>query len=158
VGTDGVTVAELSATPRSTVALRGPMVPRHAFPPGIARSDQPHFAIGDDGLVDTGYACEADILHNTLRVTTPPAGVVNIGGSRLPLALLRDKVAGIDGGAILDVMPDPLLGQRLVGMAADPEAMQNALAATGQNPLIGHAFAATFAEAEEAPATAKAIA
>ena len=48
-------VAELAATETGTVALRGPMVPHHAFPPGIERSDQPHFEIGRDGFVDTGY-------------------------------------------------------------------------------------------------------
>ena len=33
-GHDGVTVAELAATATDTLTLRGPMVPRHPFPPG----------------------------------------------------------------------------------------------------------------------------
>ncbi len=49
---DGLVVGELATTASDTIMLRGPMVPRHNFPRGVERSDQPHFAIGGDGLVD----------------------------------------------------------------------------------------------------------
>ncbi|HEX4410627.1 MAG TPA: class I adenylate-forming enzyme family protein [Xanthobacteraceae bacterium] len=158
IGTDGVTVAEVTVTSKSTIALRGSMVPRHTFPPGIDQSDQPHFAIGENGAVDTGYACRTDLLNNTVKVTGTPAGVVNVGGSRLPLALSRDKIARIDAAATLDVAPDLLLGHRLVGTTADPQTMQAALAAAGQNPLLAHAFAAQAAPNEGAGEAAAAVA
>ena len=55
-----VVVAEVTATAHGTVALRGPMVPHHNFPPGAERGGQPHLAIGRAGLIDTGYTCRLD--------------------------------------------------------------------------------------------------
>ena len=49
---------------RTPSALRGPMVPRYAFPPGIERSGLPHFEIDRFGLVDTGYTCRIDGAAN----------------------------------------------------------------------------------------------
>jgi hypothetical protein len=142
IGDGAVTVAELGVSTAHTVTLRGPMVPLHAFPPGINRSDQPHFKIGDDGVVDTDYACQTDVLNNTVRVTGAPSDMINIGGYRLPLAPMRERIAGVDASATLDIVPDALLGQRLRGTAAEPQAMQAALEGMGQNPLVAHAFAA----------------
>jgi hypothetical protein len=136
-----VAVAELSATASNTVALRGPMVPHHAFPPGIERSGQPHFAIGRDGLVDTGYACRVDRMSKTITVTAPPAGIVTMGGYRFPLRSLLETVGHIDAGATLAALADPVIGQRLIGTAADPKAMQAALRDFGINPLVVAAFA-----------------
>jgi hypothetical protein len=135
-----LTVAELGMTKTATVALRGPMVPRHAFPPGIERSDQPHFAIGSDGWVDTGYPCRVDATAKTVTVTGPPSGIVTIGGYRLPLPDLLAKIRRIDGAATLTAVPDPLVGQRLLGNTADCTAMTTALNALGVNPLVATAF------------------
>ena len=44
--TGGIVVAELTRTEAGTLALRGPMVPQHSFPPGIERSGLPYFKIG----------------------------------------------------------------------------------------------------------------
>jgi hypothetical protein len=140
-GDDAVMVAELGETETNTVSLRGPMVPRHAFPPGIERSDQPHFAIRRGGLVDSGYGCRVDAVSKTLTVTASPAGVVTVGGYRFALCGLLETIGGIDSGASLAVLPDPWLGQRLVGKAADGAAMQTALNAIGVNPLVALAFA-----------------
>ncbi len=141
-GQDAVCVAELAATATDTLALRGPMVPRHAFPPGIERSDQPHFKIGRDGFVDSGYLCRVDPLSKSLTVTGPPSGMVNVGAYRFALCTLLATIGRIDGGAALAALPDPLLGERLVGNAADLAAMQAALSAIGVNPLVTAAFAA----------------
>ncbi len=138
---DPVTVAELGATETNTVALRGPMVPRQIFPPGIERTDQPHFFIARDGFVDTGYPCRLDLLSRTVAVTGPPAGIVTVGGYRFPLCTLAEKIGRIDGGAALAALPDALTGARLVGTAADLGAMHAALAALGVNPLVTAAFA-----------------
>jgi AMP-binding enzyme len=140
-GVGTVTVAELIATATDTVALRGPMVPRQAFPPGVERSYQPHFAISRDGLVDSGYTCSIDDESKTVVVTGPPAGIVAIGGYRFPLGGLLETIGRIDDRATLSVMPDALFGQRLVGNAGDPAAMQAALSSRGINPLVIAAFA-----------------
>jgi hypothetical protein len=150
----GVTVAELIVTESNTLALRGPMVPRHAFPPGIENSGQPHFAIGGDGAVDTGYACQVDAASNTVVVTAPPPGFVSVGGYRFPMAGLREKITRIDSAATLTAAPDPVMGQRFVGTASDPQAMRSALATMGLSPLVIGAFAMRFEASRKAAAVA----
>jgi hypothetical protein len=137
---DGVAVADLSRTESGTVAVRGPMVPRHAFPPGIETSRLPHFKIGARGLVDTGYACRFDADTKALIVTGPPTGTVRVGGYRFVLQDIRASVSGIDAGAKIGALSDAVVGQRLFGTAADRHATQAALRAAGLNPLIVAAF------------------
>jgi hypothetical protein len=139
---DAVTTVETVMTETNTLALRGPMVPRHVFPPGIERSDQPHFKIARDGFVDTGFPCRVNPLSQTITVTGAPPGIVNVGGYRFPLCALLAAVGRIDSGAALAALPDPLTGQRLVGTAADLGAMSTALHALGVNPLVTAAFGA----------------
>jgi hypothetical protein len=145
-------VVDFAATASNTLAMRGAMVPHHSFPPGVERSDQPHFTVGQDGWVDSGFGCRIDPVSATAVVTTAPAGMVSIGGYRLPLQGLTQVVSGIDGGASLSVVPDPLIGHRLVGQAADGAAMVAALDALGINPLVTSAFAAGGASTESASA------
>jgi hypothetical protein len=135
-----VIVAELVRTEASTVALRGPMVPRHAFPAGIERSGLPHFVIDRLGLVDTGYTCRVDPATRAMVVTGPPSGIVSVGGYRFPLRELQQAVGNIDGAATLAALPDPLIGQRLIGNADKPDVVQAALTAVGANPLVAAAF------------------
>jgi len=136
----GPLAAEAVRTAAGTLALRGPMVPRYAFPPGIERSGLPHFKIDRFGLVDTGYTCRVDPEAKALVVTVPPAGLVSIGGYRLPLHELREAVERIDAGATLAALPDPLTGQRLVGNAERRDMVAAALTAVGVNPLVAAAF------------------
>jgi AMP-binding enzyme len=147
------TVAEVAVTTAGTVALRGPMVPRHPYPPGIAHSGLPHFKIESSGLVDTGYPCRADAATRTITVTGGPPGLVGIGGYRFPLHELQEAAARIDGAATLAALPDPVLGQRLIGKAAQREMVEAALAAVGANPLVTAAFGER-AEAGDAAGTA----
>jgi hypothetical protein len=51
----GIIAAEVKLTSADTLALGGPMVPRAAFPPEAERSGLPHFKVGANGFVDTGY-------------------------------------------------------------------------------------------------------
>jgi hypothetical protein len=139
-GAAATSLAELGVTALNTLAIRGPMVPHHHFPPRIERSDQPHFAIGRDGYVDTGFACRIDPVRQSVVVTGPPAGFVNVGGYRFALRQILEMVARIDVNATLTALPDALLGQRFVGTASDCGAMQVALGAHGVNPLISAAF------------------
>jgi AMP-binding enzyme len=140
-GPDGIAVAELVRTEAGTLAVRGPLVPRVPFLPGSARADLPYFKVGRDGLVDTGYPCRVDSVTGAMVVTGAPAGIVSVGGYRFPLRLLRDAAGRIEAGATLTSLPDPLLGQRLIGNAADRVAMQAALGAVGVNPIVISAFA-----------------
>ena len=137
---DGVAIAELGVTETGTLALRGPIVPRHVFPPGIERSDQPHLEIARDGFVDSGFPCRIDPLSQTLTVTGPPSGIVNVGSYRFPLCSLLAMIGRIDSGAALAALPDPLTGHRLVGTAANLDGMAAALRALGVNPLVSAAF------------------
>ena len=135
-----VAVVELAITPLGTLALRGPMVPRHAFPPGLERSGLPYFNTEAAGLVDTGYSCRLNSTTRSLLITAPPAGIVAVGGYRFPLHELREAIGRIDGGATLTALPDPLTGQRLIGNAEKREMVQAALTAVGVNPLVVAAF------------------
>lgn len=138
--TDGVVVAELTQTDAGTVALRGPMVPHHAFPPGIEASGLPYFKVGPGGVVDTGYTCRIDSATKAIVVTGPPSGIVSVGGYRFPLHDLQEIVGRLDSDAEVAALPDPIIGQRLIGSAADYGRMQAALNLVGVNPLIVAAF------------------
>jgi hypothetical protein len=137
---DGVAVAELIRTDAGTVALRGPMVPHHAFPPGIEASGLPCFKIDKDGLVDTGFTCRVDPAAATVVVTGPPSGIVSVGGYRFSLADIQKVVAQVDRAATIAALADPLTGQRLIGDTADRGAMRAALNLAGVNPLVVAAF------------------
>ena len=138
-GVEGaLAVAEIAPTPNGTVALRGPMVPHAAFPPGAERSGLHYFKISAGGYVDTGYAC--DPASETMVVTAPPPGIVGIGGYRFPRRTLQDLVDSVDNGT-LAVLPDALAGHRLAGSADDRAAVQAALARVGASPLLVGAFA-----------------
>ncbi len=137
---DGVMVAELMRTDAGTLAVRGPMVPHHSFPPGIERSALPYFKVGQRGWVDTGYTCRIDSVTEAIVVTGPPSGTVTVGGYRFPLRDLQDVVGRIDNAATLAALPDPIVGQRLIGNAADRDTMQAALTAVGVNPIVVAAF------------------
>jgi acyl-CoA synthetase (AMP-forming)/AMP-acid ligase II len=138
--TGAVVVAEVLRTAASTVALRGPMVPRHAFPPGIEHSGLAHFKIDRFGLVDTGYTCRADAASKAMIVTGPPSGIIGVGGYRFPLHELEQAVGKIDTTATVAALPDPLVGQRLIGEAVRRDMVQAALNAVGINPLVAAAF------------------
>jgi AMP-binding enzyme len=132
--------ADLKASAMSTLSMRGPMVPHHHFPARVERTELPHFAIGKDGYVDTGYACRFDPVRQSLVVTGAPPGFITVGGYRFPLRKLLETIAKIEAEATLTAVPDPLVGHRLVGIASDNAAMRMALSSFGINPLIAAAF------------------
>jgi hypothetical protein len=139
-GSRKVVVAELSRTEAGTVAVRGPMVAHHAFPLGIAGGHLPYLQAGPRGTIDSGYRTRAAAGGDAMTIAGPPAGIACVGGYRFALRGLQDAVGRIDNTATLVALPDPLLGQRLVGYAADPERMQAALEGIGANPLVVAAF------------------
>ncbi|MPZ38734.1 MAG: AMP-binding protein [Rhizobiales bacterium] len=136
----GVIVGEVRATPNGTVAMRGPMVPRFPFPPGVERTALPQLKVAATGFVDTGFACWGDRNNAPLVVTAPPPGTVSVGGYRFLMRDLQDALAAVDGAAALAALPDGMAGHRLAGSAADPADIQQALASRGANPLLVNAF------------------
>jgi hypothetical protein len=135
-----VAVAEVMPTAKGTVALRGPMVPRSAFPPGAERTQLPYFATAANGFVDTGYACRTDRDVNAVIVTGPPPGIASVGGYRFVIRELQDLVDRVEASATLAALPDALAGHRLAGTAADRAFIQDALSKLGVNPLLVGAF------------------
>lgn len=135
-----VWTAEIARTPAGTIALRGPMVPRHPFPPGVERLAAPHFKADASGFVDTGYSCRLDRAGETVTVTGPPPGIVSVGGYRFVLNELEDLVRQTDSGAALTALPDALAGHRLAGIAGDADSVRAGLVALGLNPLVTEAF------------------
>ncbi|MGH6672064.1 MAG: AMP-binding protein [Xanthobacteraceae bacterium] len=131
---------EVVRTPGSTIALRGPMVPRQAFPPGVEHSGLPHLKIDHCGLVDTGYYCRIDSLTKAMVIVGPPAGIVSVGGYRFSLHDLKEAVGRIDSSATLAALPDPVIGRRLIGNADKRDAIRAALNAVGVNPIVAAAF------------------
>jgi hypothetical protein len=136
----GVLVAELSRTASGTLAFRGPMTPRFCYPPGAERGDPPFLKLDEAFFIDTGFSCRVERNAGGLIVTAPPAGFVGIGGYRVPLAVFQQIITEVDAGATLTALPDSLTGQRLAGSSANGEALRQALARRGVNPLILGAF------------------
>jgi non-ribosomal peptide synthetase component E (peptide arylation enzyme) len=130
---------EVAPTATGTLALRGPMVPARPAA-GIAPGDPRSLRIDAEGFVDTEYPCRLDPERNTLIVSGPPAGLVNVGGYRFAWHELQDLLTELGEGGSLAALPDRLAGHRLAGVAADPERVRNALAARGVNPLVVAAF------------------
>jgi hypothetical protein len=146
-----VTLAELIRTAHGTLAVRGPMVPHHAYPPGVERSGLPFFEIGHDGTVDTRQRFATQPGTETVVLTGAPPGVAGIGGYRFALRELEETVRRIDSHARLSRVADPVLGQRLIGTAADTKAIKAALDAAGANPIVGAAFDEVIAGAAHDP-------
>jgi AMP-binding enzyme len=136
---EGLVLAHIRRTQAATIALSGAMVPHHPFPPGVERSGVPRLKIGDDGFIDTGYACRPD-RNGTLTVNAPPAGIVSVGGYRFVLRELQQFVTGAADGSTLAALPDGLAGHRLAGVASDRNSVRRVLTAQGANPLIVAAF------------------
>jgi hypothetical protein len=133
----GPLLIEASRTREATLALRGPMVPRFPFPPGAPGM---RLAVDANGFLDTFYPCRGAGGSGALTVTGPPAGVVSMGGYRFILAGLQETVSQLEPGAMLAAFPDALAGQRVAGIAVRRDAIRDALAELGLNPLVINAF------------------
>jgi hypothetical protein len=141
-GHGALAVAEVQASIKGTVALRGPMGPRGAFPPGAARTSLPHIKVAPDGFVDTGYGCQVAMRDGSLVVTAPPGGLAAVGGYRFATRDLETIVTGVEPGGTLAALPDAVAGHRLAGAAGDRARVSLVLAELGLNPLLSGAFGA----------------
>jgi non-ribosomal peptide synthetase component E (peptide arylation enzyme) len=134
-----VSVAETLRTGDGELALRGPMVPLCAFPPGTEHGREPHLTADAAGFVASGFGCRFE-PDRTLTVTGPRGGITGIGGYRFRMRDVDAQVASIDRRATIIALPDALLGQRLAGDAPDRAATAALLLANGANPLMIGAF------------------
>ena len=147
---DATVVAEIARSPKGTMAMRGGMVPRCAFPAGAEHTAFPFFRVADDGFVDTGYPCRPDKESNVLTLIGAPPAIASVGGYRFALRELEESVNGLDCEATLAVLPDALTGQQLAGSAPDRTYTQEALIRLGVNPLLVEAFSPRFQNSDGA--------
>ena len=137
---DAKTVLETTVTKAGTLALRGPMVPRHAFPAGAERAPMCCFTPDAVGFADTAYPCRTGRDSAELTITGPPPGIVSVGRYQFRLDQLQKLVSRTDPDAILAALPDALTGHRLAGSALERAALRRALDDMGANPLVSAAF------------------
>jgi hypothetical protein len=136
----GVIVGEVRGTAGGTISMRGPMVPRLPFPPGVEQTNLPQLKAAAGGFVDTRFACRNDQDHSPMVATAPPPGTVSVGGYRFMMRDLQDLIAEVDAEATLVAVPDITMGHRLAGSSSDLAGVRKALAGRGVNPLLINAF------------------
>ena len=130
---------EVFLTPRGTLALRGPMVTPAAYAPAAPPSDS-LVAQPPRDYVDTGYAARLDRSSGAICITSPPSGIVAVGGYRFLSQDLQEWAKRLGQGALLTALPDRLCGYRLAGRAQDNARGREALNELGLNPLMAEAF------------------
>ena len=130
---------EILLTAKGTLGLRGPMVAVAAYatqqPPGDSLISQP-----PRDFVDTEYAARLDRTTGTIAITSPPSGIMAVGGYRFLASDLHEWGRRLGQGALLTALPDRLSGHRLAGRAQDNARAREALLELGLNPLMVEAF------------------
>jgi hypothetical protein len=136
----GTSIAgEALITPKGTLALRGPMVTIAAYAPAPPPSDT-LTAHSPPDYVDTGYAARLDRSTGAICITSPPPGIVAVGGYRFLSHDLQEWARRLGQGTLLTALPDRLCGFRLAGRAQDNARGREALTQLGLNPLMAEAF------------------
>ena len=100
--------------------------------------------LDDDELAKREAAEKELIALGTAALKHLPLPTAKLSaGAKVSLERVRrvqDTLGRLDTGATLATLPDPLLGQRLVGNAVDRYAVKAALNAAGANPIVAEAF------------------
>jgi acyl-CoA synthetase (AMP-forming)/AMP-acid ligase II len=136
----GTSIAgEALLTPKGTLGLRGPMVTVAAYAPPPPPPDSLTAQPAPD-YVDTGYAARLDRSSGAICITSPPSGIVAVGGYRFLSQDLQEWAKRLGQGALLTALPDRLCGYRLAGRAQDNARGREALNQLGLNPLMAEAF------------------
>ncbi len=135
------TEIEVLRTGAGMFALRGPMVPAHAFPPGAEHGSEPYLTMDAFGFVDTGFVRRLERDSQALVIGGLPGGMTSIGGYRFRRNEVDAEVAAVDPGATIVALPDAFLDQRLAGSSPQRAVTAAELAARGSNPLIAGALA-----------------
>jgi len=136
---DSQIAGEILLTPKGTLGLRGPMVPVAAYAPPSSPSDS-LIAPPPRDYVDTEYAARLDRVTGALNITSPPSGVMAVGGYRFLANDLQEWSRRLGQGALLTALPDRLSGHRLAGRAQDNARARDAMTELGLNPLMVEAF------------------
>ena len=90
--------------------------------------------------VDTEYAARLDRSTGAISITSPPSGIMAVGGYRFLASDLQEWSRRLGQGALLTALPDRLSGHRLAGRAQDSARAREALSELGLNPLMVEAF------------------
>jgi hypothetical protein len=90
--------------------------------------------------VDTDYSARLDRSTGAICITSPPSGIMAVGGYRFLAQDLQEWARRLGPGALLTALPDRLSGHRLAGRARDNARAREALAELGLNPLMVEAF------------------
>jgi acyl-CoA synthetase (AMP-forming)/AMP-acid ligase II len=137
----GTSIAgEILLTPKGTLALRGPMVTVAAYAAPPPSPPDSLTAPSPPDYVDTGYAARLDRASGAICITSPPSGIVAVGGYRFLSQDLQEWAKRLGQGALLTALPDRLCGYRLAGRAQDNARGREALNELGLNPLMAEAF------------------
>jgi acyl-CoA synthetase (AMP-forming)/AMP-acid ligase II len=134
------TAGETVLTPKGTLALRGPMVTVAAYAPPPPSTDSLISQPAAPDYADTGYAARIDRSSGAICITSPPSGIVSVGGYRFLSQDLQEWAKRLGQGALLTALPDRLCGFRLAGRAQDNARGREALTQLGLNPLMAEAF------------------
>lgn len=118
------------------LAVRGAMVPKAAFPPGVAHAASAFFAPAGDGFVETGLMCRPE--RSGLVITGSVHGLAQIGSYSFDTRDIETRITQVDAQATLMAAPDALLGQRLAGHGRERTCAF--LQALGFNALVSGAF------------------
>jgi AMP-binding enzyme len=130
---------EILLTSRGTLGLRGPMVTPAAYAPLPPASDSLSTPPPRD-YVDTDYSARLDRSTGAICITSPPNGIMAVGGYRFLSQDLQEWARRLGPGALLTALPDRLSGHRLAGRARDNARAREALSELGLNPLMVEAF------------------
>ena len=116
-------LVETRVGPDGELALRGAMVPVHAFPPGAENGQPPFWSTDASGFRATGMPAAADKATRSIAIGSREAGVVSIGGRRFAESAIRGAYAEAGGEIAPVIRPDPLLGERVAGIVGDGRAI-----------------------------------
>ena len=130
---------DILLTPKATLGLRGPMVPVAAYAPPLPSGDS-LIAPPPRDYVDTEYAARLDRVTGAINITSPPSGIMAVGGYRFLSNDLQEWSRRLGQGALLTALPDRLSGHRLAGRAQDNARAREAMTELGLNPLMVEAF------------------
>ena len=130
---------EILLTPKGTLGLCGPIVPVAAYAPPSPPSDS-LIAPPPRDYIDTEYAVRLDRATGALNITSPPSGIMAVGGYRFLANDLQEWSGRLGQGALLTALPDRLSGHRLAGRAQDKARARDAMTELGLNPLMVEPF------------------
>jgi hypothetical protein len=112
------------------------MVPASANAPSSSSEE----SRPDLDFVDTGYAARLNSQSGAIAITSPPSGLVSVGGYRFLSNDLSTWAQRLPQGGMLTALPDRMNGHRLAGRAGDNARARSTLAGLGLNPLMVEAF------------------